>query len=135
MYQSDTGYKGSGTLGSKAGLKADMGGTKNDGTSQNFAKEGSQLETILSKEFPNEIKEKCMAHGSPFFWIEEKAGAGKKLTYKGGFDAMAEFATANFADDASVQKQNISPLSFFGFCNMFSNPSPGYTVPEPLPSA
>ena len=158
-------------MGSKEGFAADkagaaaegkmLGGTSNDGSSKNFAKEGSQLVEVL-KEFPSKMQTEKLAHGSPFFWTEEKDGSKKKLTYMGGYDAMCELATTKFADNKDVQYQNISAWSFGGLCvrqdaralklqssteeisahdsrrvvpraqNVFNNPTPGYTVPDPL---
>ena len=142
MYGSDKGYKGKGQYLSKAGVEADKaggGGTSNDGTSTNFALEGSVLKEIL-KEFPATVQEEKKAWGSPFVWFEEKDGAKKKRTVLGGVDDLKAYASKNFADDAAIQKQNVNPMSYgrgseWGILNMFNNYSPGYTVPDPLPTA
>ena len=132
VYQSDTGYKGAGTFLSDEGKKADTTdkkaglGTANDGTSKNFAKEGSVLFEVL-KEFPKGKED--LAFGSPFVFTQE----GKKVTKMGGVDALREWTTKTFPDNADIQKQNIDPVSFGGFINVFNNETPGFTMPSPLP--
>ena len=130
-------------MGSKEGFAADkagaaaegkmLGGTANDGSSKNFAKEGSQLVEVL-KEFPSKMQTEKLAHGSPFFWTEEKDGSKKKLTLVGGLSDLKEHTRANFADDKSVMRQDVEPMGW-GMINMFNNYSPGYTTPSPLAEA
>ena len=66
-YQSDLGYKGAGTFGSKEGINADIAGNQNlsgEAASKNFAKEGSFLYKLLEKEFPK-LKAEKLARSRP----------------------------------------------------------------------
>lgn len=126
VYQSNTGFKGSGTLGSFEGLKADMSGNQNSGKSGNSAKEGSFLVKIL-EEFPGEIQDTKQAHGSPFVWTEQMEGPKKKVTYLGGVDATIAWSKETFPDNAEVKAAGV--IKMF---NIFNNLTPGFTIPDPL---
>ena len=127
MFQDDKTYKGVGTFGSFEGLKADMQNTQTTGTSGNVGKSGSVLVTLL-EEFPDEIKQKHQAHGSPFVWFEEPDGPSKKtLTYVGGVDALREWTAKAFPGDAAIKAAATVRIP-----NIFNNITPGFTIPDPL---
>ena len=127
VFQDDKTYKGAGTFGSFEGLKADMQNTQLTGASGNASKPGSMLVALLD-EFPDEIKLKHQAHGSPFVWFEEADGPSKKaLTYVGGVDALRAWTAKTFPGDAAIKAAATVRIP-----NIFNNLTPGFTIPDPL---